>query len=90
LRVERESLRLPASRERLQAALADAGHPVQLTLEVGPVSDSPAMRIAAAQAERMAQAEATILNDPWVQSLMRDYGATLVPGSLQPLSLEKE
>jgi DNA polymerase-3 subunit gamma/tau len=54
------------------------------------VSDSPALRIAAAQAERMAQAEATILNDPWVQSLMRDYGATLVPGSLQPLSLEKE
>jgi DNA polymerase-3 subunit gamma/tau len=35
LRVERESLNQPTSRERLQNALAAAGHAVQLAVEVG-------------------------------------------------------
>lgn len=84
LRVERESLNSTTSRERLQQALATAGHAVRLTVEVGRVQDSPAKRNAAAAAERQLAAEATILNDPYVQSLMRDYGARIVPGSIQP------
>jgi DNA polymerase-3 subunit gamma/tau len=85
LRVERESLNSAMSRERLQKALETAGHPVRLTVEVGRVQDSPARRNAAAAAERQAGAEAIILNDPYVQSLMRDYGAKIVPGSIKPL-----
>ncbi|PIT79400.1 DNA polymerase III, subunit gamma and tau [Limnohabitans sp. JirII-29] len=84
LRVERESLNSTTSRERLQQALAAAGHAVRLTVEVGRVQDSPAKRNAAAAAERQLAAEATILNDPYVQGLMRDYGARIVPGSIQP------
>ena len=75
LRVERESLNSTTSRERLQAALATAGYPVRLTVEVGRVQDSPAKRNAAAAAERQAGAEAIILNDAYVQSLMHDFGA---------------
>jgi DNA polymerase-3 subunit gamma/tau len=85
LRVERESLNSATSRERLQAALATAGYPVSLTVEVGRVQDSPAKRNAAAAAERQAGAEAIILNDAYVQSLMRDFGAKIVPGSIKPL-----
>lgn len=85
LRVERESLNSTTSRERLQAALASAGHAVRLTVEVGRVQDSPAKRNAVALAERQAGAEAIILNDPYVQSLMRDFGAKIVPGSIKPL-----
>jgi DNA polymerase-3 subunit gamma/tau len=85
LRVERESLNSTMSRERLQAALATAGYPVRLTVEVGRVQDSPAKRNAVAAAQRQAGAEAIILNDPYVQSLMRDYGAKIVPGSIKPL-----
>lgn len=85
LRVERESLNSSTSRERLQQALETAGHPVRLTVEVGRVQDSPAKRNAAAAAQRQAGAEAIILNDPYVQSLMRDYGAKIVPGSIKPL-----
>ena len=85
LRVERESLNSAMSRERLQKALETAGYPVRLTVEVGRVQDSPAKRNAAAAAERQAGAEAIILNDPYVQSLMRDYGAKIVPGSIKPL-----
>ncbi|CAN1560986.1 DnaX DNA polymerase III, gamma/tau subunits [Burkholderiaceae bacterium] len=85
LRVERESLNSPLSRERLQAALAAAGHPVRLTVEVGRVQDSPAKRNAVAAAQRQAGAEAIILNDPYVQTLMRDFGARIVPGSIKPV-----
>jgi len=85
LRIERESLNSTMSRERLQAALAAAGHAVRLTVEVGRVQDSPAKRNMAAAAARQAGAEAIILNDPYVQSLMRDYGATIVPGSIKPV-----
>jgi DNA polymerase III subunit gamma/tau len=85
LRVERESLNSTTSRERLQAALATAGYPVRLSVEVGRVQDSPAKRNAAAAAQRQAGAEAIILNDAYVQSLMRDFGAKIVPGSIKPL-----
>ena len=85
LRVERESLNSTTSRERLQKALETAGYSVRLAVEVGRVQDSPAKRNAAAAAQRQAGAEAIILNDPYVQSLMRDYGAQIVPGSIKPL-----
>jgi DNA polymerase-3 subunit gamma/tau len=85
LRVERESLNSTTSRERLQKALETAGYPVRLAVEVGRVQDSPAKRNAAAAAQRQAGAEAIILNDTYVQSLMRDYGAKIVPGSIKPL-----
>jgi DNA polymerase-3 subunit gamma/tau len=85
LRVERESLNSTMSRERLQKALETAGYPVRLAVEVGRVQDSPAKRNAVAAAKRQAGAEAIILNDTYVQSLMRDYGAKIVPGSIKPL-----
>jgi len=84
LRVERESLNQPASRERLQNALQAAGHAVKLSVEVGMVSDSPARRNAAAAAEKQRAAEEVILGDPFVQDMMRDFGAKIVPGSIKP------
>jgi len=84
LRVERESLNQPASRERLRAALKAAGHDVALSVEVGAVADSPARRIAQAAAQRQQAAEQIILNDPFVQDMMRDFGAKIVPGSIKP------
>jgi DNA polymerase III subunit gamma/tau len=84
LRVERESLNQPSSRERLRAALQAAGHTVDLSVEVGPVTDSPARRNAKAAAERQGAAEQAIMNDPFVQAMMRDFGAKIVPGSIKP------
>jgi DNA polymerase-3 subunit gamma/tau len=86
LRVERESLNSPTSRERLRAALEAAGHAVQLSVEVGPVTDSPAKRNAQAAAERQQAAEQIILNDPFVQQMQRDFGAKIVPGSIKPIA----
>jgi DNA polymerase-3 subunit gamma/tau len=84
LRVERESLNQPGSRERLAAALSGAGYPVRLAAEVGRVTDSPAKRNAAAAAERQLAAEKIVFDDPMVQALMRDFGAKIVPGSIKP------
>jgi DNA polymerase-3 subunit gamma/tau len=84
LRVERESLNQPASRERLQAALRTAGHDVSLGVEVGSVTDSPARRNAAAAQARQKAAEEIILKDPFVQDMMRDFGGKIVPGSIKP------
>ena len=86
LRVERESLNQSTSRERLQSALHAAGHAVDLSVEVGRVGDSPARRNAAAAVERQSAAEKIIYEDPFVQSMMRDFGAKIVPGSIKPIS----
>jgi DNA polymerase-3 subunit gamma/tau len=86
LRVERESLNQPASRERLRSALQAAGHAVELSVEVGAVTDSPARRNAAAAAQRQQAAEQIILNDPFVQRMQRDFGAKIVPGSIKPIA----
>jgi DNA polymerase-3 subunit gamma/tau len=84
LRIERESLNHAASRERLQAALAAAGHgPVRLQLELGAVVDCPAKRMAVVTAAKMSAAQELIENDPLVQSLVREFGAKIVPGSLK-------
>lgn len=84
LRVERESLNQPVARERLRAAMEAAGHATQITVEIGRVIDSPARRNAHAAAERQRLAEEIVHNDPYVQSLMRDFGAKIVPGSIKP------
>jgi DNA polymerase-3 subunit gamma/tau len=65
-------------------ALAAAGHAVRLVVEVGRVTDSPARRNAAAAAERQLVAEKVIFDDPFVQSMMRDFGAKIVPGTIKP------
>lgn len=83
LRVERESLTQGGSRDRLSAALQAQGHGVELAIEVGPVKDSPARRLAAAAHARQAEAERLILDDPFVQSMVRDFGGKIVPGTLK-------
>jgi len=84
LRVERESLNQSASREKLQAALATLGHGIKLAVEIGHVVDSPARRNKLAAEARQRAAEEVIQNDPFVQSMMRDFDARIVPGTLRP------
>ena len=85
LQVDKDSLNTPSNRERLQAALGQFGHDVQLRVVTGPVLDTTAKRLVQENAERQARAEAIILQDPFVQSLMRDFDAKIVPGSIKPV-----
>ena len=87
LRVERESLRAPALRDKLQAAVA-AVHvePVELELVDGVPNDSPALRESAARARAQQQAEQTMTSDPVVRELMSQFKtARIVPGSIKPV-----
>jgi DNA polymerase III subunit gamma/tau len=85
LRVEREMLRAPAHRDKLQAAVEQAlGHPVQIDTEAGVALDSPARRDAAERARRQGEAEQIIHDDPLVRALMQQYkSARIVPGSVK-------
>ncbi len=84
LRIERESLNQGATRERLATALNEAGIAATLAVELGLVQDTPAKRIAFATEQKLADARAVMENDPFVQHMMRDFDATIVPGTLKP------
>jgi DNA polymerase-3 subunit gamma/tau len=86
LRVERENLRAPALRDRLQAAVAQAeGRTVRIEVEAGAVGDTPAAREAVERDRRQAEAERVIQEDPLVKALMAQYKtARIVPGSVKP------
>lgn len=84
LRIERETLNQPSSREKLTVALNALGHDIKLAIEIGGVVDSPARRNKQAADERQRLAEEAIHSDPEVQMLMRDFDAKIVPGTLRP------
>lgn len=86
VRAERENLRAPALRERLQAAATQLeGFEVRLEIEAGAVDDTPAVRESAERDRRQAEAERVIHDDPLVQALMAQYQtARIVPGSVKP------
>ena len=99
LRVERQSLNHAGACEKLLQAIqslhalpdanantAAAPALTRLLVDVGPVADTPARRNTAAQTERQRQAEAVIENDPFVQDMVRQWGARVVPGSIRPLA----
>jgi DNA polymerase-3 subunit gamma/tau len=85
LRVERESLRTPALRERLQGAAQGEGRALRIEIEAGATVDTPAVREAAERDRRQAEAERLINDDPLVRALMAQYKtARIVPGSVKP------
>ena len=92
LRVEHQSLNQPAACEKLQLALQallNTTPPIQLVVDIGPVTDTPARRNAAAQLQRQQQAETLIQTDPFVQDMARNWGGKVVPGSIKITALDK-
>ena len=86
LRVESPSLNSPANIDKLQTAINAnrLGLPsVQLTVEIGVVTDTPVRRNQVLLKERQTQAEALIHNDPFVQDMILNWGGKVVPGSIK-------
>jgi DNA polymerase-3 subunit gamma/tau len=73
-------------RERLESALSQhLGAPARIQITVG--AEQGATPAAQQQRERQAglvAAEAALNEDPFVQTLIADFGATIVPDSIQP------
>jgi DNA polymerase-3 subunit gamma/tau len=87
LRVERETLRTNALRDKLLAVLEPVlGAGVRIELEAGAVEDSIARREAAEREAAQREAEQVIRNDPAVGALMAQFRtARIVPGSIKPI-----
>ncbi|WP_244815872.1 DNA polymerase III subunit gamma/tau [Caballeronia sp. Lep1P3] len=72
---------------KLKAALAEKlGRAIEVNVNVGPARRTAAALDAAERARRQQQAEQEIERDPFVQSLIRDFGASIVQGSIRPLA----
>lgn len=87
LRVASDALRTGPAPAKLEALLAQhAGRPVRLSVEAGAVTDSPALRDAAAAVARQQAAEAALEQSPEVAALRRHFDTTrIAPGSIQPV-----
>ncbi|MGX7003542.1 DNA polymerase III subunit gamma/tau [Caballeronia sp. KNU42] len=73
---------------KLKAALTDKlGRPIDVNVSVGPARRTAAAVDAAVRAQRQQEAEREITQNPFVQSLIRDFGASIVQGSIKPLAL---
>lgn len=61
------------------------GRPVRLhVVHTDDAGETPAARARAVRDERQAEAERAIEEDPFVQAMKRDFGATVVPESVRP------
>ncbi|MBI1891110.1 MAG: DNA polymerase III subunit gamma/tau [Burkholderiales bacterium] len=86
LRVPVETLCAAGSVDKLAAALTEHfQQPVRVTTEIGAVEQTANAKALADRAERQRQAEETMHSDPFVQTMMREFGATIVPGSIKPI-----
>jgi len=86
LRVAVHSLAQAQGKARLRTVLSEHfGVAVDLRIEFGTTGEDTAHAVAqAAAAARLQRAEQSVRADPFVQTLMRDFGARIIPGSVQP------
>ena len=72
---------------KLRQAMSDyLGRSVRLNVLIGAIQGvTAAAVIEESRSKRLAQASAKVAADPFVQSLQSDFGATIVPGSIQSI-----
>jgi len=88
LRVERESLTGAPIVDKLRGALAEGLGiaTLQLDVEHGSTTDTPARRDAAERERRLREAEAIVRDDPLVKDMLAQFpSARIVPGSIKPI-----
>ncbi len=76
----------PNNINRLSGVLTEyLGSPVKISTEVGKVEETANQNAIEARAERQRQAEETMTNDPYVKSVVAEFGGHIVEGSIKPL-----
>ncbi len=86
LQVAVETLLAAGSVEKLTAALTEHfGQPIRVSTRLGAVQHTANAQAQADRAERQREAEQSMQEDPFVQKLMRELGATIVPGTVRPV-----
>jgi DNA polymerase-3 subunit gamma/tau len=83
LRCPIDTWRTPPNVEKLTAALSERfDRMVRVETELGPVWFTTAAEQQAHREACQRQAEDTVHNDPFVQAMVREFGAFVVPGSI--------
>ena len=77
--------------DKLSAAInAQLGKKIKLIFEIGnseaAAINTPAKQIAVEKATIQSSAEDAIMSDPFVQDLMQQFGATIIPNTTKPLT----
>ena len=84
-----QTLLSAGSGEKLTLALnerfAEFGKEIRVDFEIGAVEQTANAQAVAERAERLVQAEQAIQSDSFVQTLMREFGASILTGSVRPI-----
>lgn len=84
-----QTLLSAGSVDKLLAALcdrfADTGYAIRIETEIGAVEQTANAQALAEKAARQQHAERAIQEDGFVQNLMREFGASLLAGSVRPI-----
>ncbi|WP_332855916.1 DNA polymerase III subunit gamma/tau [Duganella sp. S19_KUP01_CR8] len=85
VRVPIETWRTPGNVEKLTVALTERfGRPVRVDTELGAVWYTASAEAQAYREACQRAAEDTVANDPFVNSMIREFDAWVVPGSITP------
>ena len=88
LRVPLATLLSSGSVDKLVAALSEKfSRDVRIETQIGAVEQTANAQAVAERAARQVSAEKSIRNDSFVQTLIREFGATIATGSIKPISL---
>ena len=72
--------------EKLKAAIQQYfGRKIQLKFEIGGTGNTPAEQISQEKAVLQSKAESAIREDDFVQALVKDFGAQIIPSSIKPI-----
>ena len=76
----------PNYQEKLSASINQHfGRKIKLSLKVGGTGNTPAKQIFEEKAAVQSEAESAIQQDDFVQALMKDFGANIIPSSIKPV-----
>ncbi len=76
----------PNYQEKLSTAIAQYfGKKIKLEFSIGGTGNTPAKQIFQEKAQAQANAETAIEEDGFVQALINDFGATIIPNSIKPI-----
>jgi DNA polymerase III subunit gamma/tau len=86
LRIPVDTLRSAGAVDKLANALSEHfGKTIRVQTEIGAVEQTANAAAVAERDARQRQAEQGMQSDPFIQTLMREFGATIVPGSVKPV-----
>src|SRR5690606_22193010 len=76
----------PKYQEKLRASIQQYfDSKIQLHFEIGGSGNTPARQISEEKASLQSKAVAAINEDDFVQALVKDFGAQIIPSSIKPI-----